>query len=48
MLLFQIATERFPRRQPIAPDLEAVDLAFADQFADMIGRKATEVRSLRH
>ena len=45
-LLFQIFADGFPRGPPVATDLDACDVAFADALPNVVLRKAAELGSL--
>lgn len=47
-LLSQIFADGFPCGPPVASDLDAFDISFADAFADVIFREAAKLGSLLH
>lgn len=47
-LLFQILKDRFSRGSPVTTNSNALNVAFANAFSDVVFRKAAELRSLLH
>ena len=46
-VLLQVVPDSFFSREPVPADLDALDLTFTKQLAQMAGRETTDLGSLR-